>query len=97
MTLNYAEIEPKWQKAWADAKVYESEPDERKGMLVTAAFPYVNTPLHIGHLRTYGDSRLLCEVQAPQGLQRPLPNGIPRHRHPDTRDREEDSQQGRRS
>ncbi|MDE1865897.1 MAG: leucine--tRNA ligase [Candidatus Micrarchaeota archaeon] len=53
MALNYAEIEPKWQKAWVEAKVYESEPDERKGILINVPFPYVNTPLHIGHLRTY--------------------------------------------
>jgi leucyl-tRNA synthetase len=53
MTLNYGEIEPKWQKAWAEAHVYEPEPDEKNGKLINVPFPYVNTPLHIGHLRTY--------------------------------------------
>ncbi|MDE1856595.1 MAG: leucine--tRNA ligase [Candidatus Micrarchaeota archaeon] len=47
-------IESKWQKAWAEAKIFELEPSDKPGVLVTAAFPYVNTPQHIGHLRTYG-------------------------------------------
>ena len=53
MTLNYAAIEPKWQKAWADARLFESDPDAGR-YARTAAFPYVNTPVHIGHIRTYG-------------------------------------------
>ncbi|MGI0100359.1 MAG: leucine--tRNA ligase [Candidatus Micrarchaeaceae archaeon] len=52
--MNYKEIEAKWQKAWNQAKVYEVEPNDRKPLLVTAAFPYVNSPQHIGHIRTYG-------------------------------------------
>ncbi len=52
--MNYKSIEEKWQRAWADAKVFEVEPNDRKPLLVTAAFPYVNSPQHIGHVRTYG-------------------------------------------
>ena len=52
--INYNEIEKKWQKAWEDSKVFEVEPNDKKALLVTAAFPYVNSPPHIGHARTYG-------------------------------------------
>jgi leucyl-tRNA synthetase len=76
MTLNYGEIEPKWQKAWADAKVYEADLDERKGMLVTAAFPYVNAPFHIGHLRTYGITDFLARYKRMRGHNVLFPMGF---------------------
>ncbi len=52
--LNYKEIEEKWQKAWSEARVFESEITDKKSFLVTAAIPYVNSPPHIGHMRTFG-------------------------------------------
>ncbi|MDE1871263.1 MAG: leucine--tRNA ligase [Candidatus Micrarchaeota archaeon] len=52
--INYKELEEKWQKAWNGAKLFEVEPNDRKPLLVTAAFPYVNAPQHMGHIRTYG-------------------------------------------
>ncbi len=51
--IDYNSIESKWQKVWDNEKVYEFDPDDREGILVTAALPYVNMPQHIGHLRTY--------------------------------------------
>lgn len=52
--INYKEIEEKWQRAWNEAKLFEVEPNDKKPLLVTAAFPYVNAPQHMGHIRTYG-------------------------------------------
>ncbi len=52
--INHAAIEARWQKAWADAKVFEVEPNEKPALLVTAAMPYLDMPQHVGHLRTYG-------------------------------------------
>ena len=46
-------IEKKWQKKWADAKLFESNPDERKKLFLTVAFPYPSGAMHIGHGRTY--------------------------------------------
>lgn len=43
----------KWQERWANAKLFESEPDSRQKFYITAAFPYPNSPQHIGHARTY--------------------------------------------
>ncbi len=66
--INYKEIEQRWQKAWADAKVYESEPGERKPFMVTAAFPYVNSPLHMGHIRTYGTADVFSRYKRMRGF-----------------------------
>ncbi len=46
-------IENKWQKKWADAKLFESNPDEREKLFLTVAFPYPSGAMHIGHGRTY--------------------------------------------
>lgn len=52
--MDTASIESKWRKRWAEEKSFESEPVEGKEKkFVTAAFPYPNSPLHIGHGRTY--------------------------------------------
>lgn len=47
-------IHTKWQKEWEKNKLYES--DVKTGVkkkYITAAFPYPNSPQHIGHGRTY--------------------------------------------
>ena len=46
-------IEKKWQKKWADAKLFESNPDKREKLFLTVAFPYPSGAMHIGHGRTY--------------------------------------------
>lgn len=54
MEIDIKKICKKWQKEWEKARVYESNPKkdvEKK--FITAAFPYPNSPQHIGHGRTY--------------------------------------------
>ena len=52
MADDFAQIEEKWQKEWADAGVYESNPDRRPKFFATFPYPYLNGPLHIGHAFT---------------------------------------------
>ena len=52
--FNWRALERKWQKKWAWAKVDQTDPDPRRPKyFVTAAYPYPNSPQHIGHGRTY--------------------------------------------
>lgn len=47
-------FDSKWQKEWEKARVYEADVDKKKKKkYITAAFPYPNSPQHIGHGRTY--------------------------------------------
>jgi len=47
-------IEEKWQKRWEDARIFEADPDPKKPKyFITVAYPYPNSPQHIGHARTY--------------------------------------------
>jgi leucyl-tRNA synthetase len=48
------QIEQKWQQKWEEAKVFEADPDPKKPKCyITVAYPYPNSPQHIGHGRTY--------------------------------------------
>ncbi|MEM2609644.1 MAG: leucine--tRNA ligase [Candidatus Bathyarchaeia archaeon] len=47
-------IEEKWQKRWEEARIFEANPDPSKPKFyITVAYPYPNSPQHIGHARTY--------------------------------------------
>jgi leucyl-tRNA synthetase len=54
------QIEPKWQRVWAEEHTWEvsNEPDERDKAYVLEMLPYPSGEPHIGHLKVYsvGDS-----------------------------------------
>ena len=51
--INWNSIERKWIKRWEDQNAFQADPDSRKKYFVTVAYPYPNSPQHIGHGRTY--------------------------------------------
>lgn len=51
--MDLHENEEKWQKKWAEEGVYEPKDEGGEKKFYTAAFPYPNSPQHIGHGRTY--------------------------------------------
>ena len=53
MTVNWNEIEAKWRKKWAESRDFETNPNEKPKKFITVAYPYPNSPQHIGHGRTY--------------------------------------------
>ena len=62
------DIEKKWQKKWADAKLFESNPDEREKLFITVAFPYPSGAMHIGHGRTYTVPDVYARFKRMQGF-----------------------------
>lgn len=52
--LDWDRIEEKWRKRWTDDKLFETDPQSHKRKyLLTVAYPYPNSPQHVGHGRTY--------------------------------------------
>jgi leucyl-tRNA synthetase len=52
---NPKDIEPKWQKTWADNKIYEAtETTDRPKRYILEYFPYPSgATMHVGHVRNY--------------------------------------------
>ncbi len=51
--IDWNKIEQKWRTTWQQSKEFETEPDHREKKFITVAYPYPNSPQHIGHGRTY--------------------------------------------
>ena len=51
--VNWGEIERRWQAVWEERRIFEANPDGRPKKMITVAYPYPNSPQHIGHGRTY--------------------------------------------
>ncbi len=52
--IDWNSIERKWIERWENQRIFESDPDSsREKYFVTVAYPYPNSPQHIGHGRTY--------------------------------------------
>ena len=52
--VDWKQIENKWQTRWAEASAFETDPDpDKPKYYLTVAYPYPNSPQHIGHGRTY--------------------------------------------
>ena len=63
-----SELEKKWQKKWQEDKLFESNPDDRKKMYVTVAFPYPSGAMHVGHGRTYTVPDVYARFKRMQGF-----------------------------
>jgi len=53
MEINWTEIEEKWRAKWNEQQQFEADPNDKEKKFITVAYPYPNSPQHIGHGRTY--------------------------------------------
>jgi leucyl-tRNA synthetase len=53
MEIDWPGIESKWRAKWNERKDFETNPNDKEKKFITVAYPYPNSPQHIGHGRTY--------------------------------------------
>ena len=64
-----ARIEPKWQSAWEDLKVFNSKIDLKKPKYyVLEMFPYPSGRIHMGHVRNYTMGDLVARYKLSTGF-----------------------------
>lgn len=68
---NPADIEPKWQKTWAEQKTYEpSDTSEKPKYYALSMFPYPSgLGLHIGHVRNFTITDVAARFMRMQGRE----------------------------
>jgi leucyl-tRNA synthetase len=74
--IDFAKIEQKWQKKWADAKTFESKESKKKKYYVLEMFPYPSASfLHMGHVRNYTIGDIIARFKRMQGFNVLYPMG----------------------
>ncbi len=62
------QIEPKWQKYWAERNLYKTGPDAfRKKFYCLEMFPYPSGKIHMGHVRNYAIGDVIARYKKMQG------------------------------
>lgn len=65
-----------WGKKWEEEKAFEANPGKKKKFYITAAFPYPNSPQHIGHGRTYTTADIYARYMRMKGYNVLFPMGF---------------------
>ncbi|HEY4963758.1 MAG TPA: leucine--tRNA ligase [Candidatus Saccharimonadales bacterium] len=65
-----AAIEPKWQKAWEQSKIYQASDDKAKPKkYVLEYFPYPSgAAMHVGHVRNYAIGDVISRIYRMKGF-----------------------------
>ena len=72
---NFKKLEKKWQKKWAEDKIFEADSSNKKKFFVNAPYPYINAYLHVGHLYTYMRAEAFARYKRLKGYNVLFPQG----------------------
>ncbi|MEM4348187.1 MAG: leucine--tRNA ligase [Candidatus Anstonellaceae archaeon] len=70
------ELDSKWQKRWEEASIFQPKAEGGEKFYLTAAFPYPNSPQHIGHGRTYTITDIYARYMRLKGKNVLFPMGF---------------------
>lgn len=73
---NPTDIEPKWQRLWAEQDLYRTPEDsDRPKFYALSMFPYPSGNLHVGHTRNYVITDVITRLKRMQGYRVLQPMG----------------------
>ena len=77
MKYDFKKIEPKWQKRWEDAKLFEAEDfSDKPKFYGLVEFPYPSgAGMHVGHIKAYSSMEVLSRKRRMQGYNVLFPIG----------------------
>ncbi|MGH8958394.1 MAG: class I tRNA ligase family protein, partial [Acidimicrobiia bacterium] len=76
MSYDFATIEPKWQRRWAEERIFNVKPDpDRPKFFNVQMYPYPSGEMHMGHLRNYTYVDLITRYKTMRGLNVLSPMG----------------------
>ena len=78
MKYDYISIEPKWQKLWEDAKIFEASNDHSKPKFYgLVEFPYPSgAGMHVGHIKAYSGLEVISRKRRMEGYNVLFPLGF---------------------
>jgi leucyl-tRNA synthetase len=73
--MEFKQIDKKWQDKWEKAKLFETDPSEKRKFFTSMVVPYVNGSPHIGHSYTYTRTDAYARFKRMQGFNTLLAQG----------------------
>jgi len=74
--VDFKKIESKWQKKWEEARLFEANRDEsKKKFMMIFAYPGISGYQHVGHLRGYSYTDIVCRYKRMKGFNVLFPVG----------------------
>jgi len=74
--IDWKSVESKWRAKWQETQDFETNPNEKEKKFITVAYPYPNSPQHIGHGRTYTLADVHARFYRMQGYNVLFPMGF---------------------